>query len=172
MWDFKYVRPYLACVEDLLRHPAVRSMERLPQHARGFSCLHHSALVSYWSWRLAAVLGMDARAAARAGLLHDLYLYDWTRQRPSNGKWHGTEHPREALRNARALFPLSWKEEDIIVKHMWPLTLSFYCCWEAFLVSCVDKVCALAELIRAVPDPGAFDGERARLTEAESRTAV
>ena len=86
MWDFKYVRPYLACVEDLLRHPAVRSMERLPQHARGFSCLHHSALVSYWSWRIAAALGLDARAAARGGLLHDLYLYDWTRQRPSNGK--------------------------------------------------------------------------------------
>lgn len=172
MWKFRYTEEYLPCVEDLLRHPAVRAMERLPQHTRGFSCLHHSVLVSYWSWRIAVVLGMDARAAARGGLLHDLYLYDWTCQRPSNGKWHGTEHPREALRNARALFSLSWKEEDIIVKHMWPLTRPFYRCWEAFLVSCVDKGCAIAELLRAVPDPAAFYGTGEDFAERERQPAA
>ena len=161
MWNFKDKDVYLAAVADLLDHPAVRSMEELPQHAKGFSCFHHSVLVSYWSWRLASRLGLDATAAARGGLLHDLYLYDWQSQRAPNGRWHGTEHPKQALRNAEALFELSDKERDIIVKHMWPLTLVPYRYWESCIVSCVDKVCAVAELLSAVPAAGDFQGQPA-----------
>ena len=157
MWNLKYKDAYLADVADLMAHPAVRSMEALPQHAKGFSCFHHSALVSYWSWRLTAALGLDARAAARGGLLHDLYLYDWTGQRAPNGRWHGTEHPREALRNAEALFDLTEKEKDIIAKHMWPLTLAPYGSWESLVVSCVDKVSAVAELLRLTPAAADFE---------------
>lgn len=167
MWKFAYKREYLACVADLIDHPAVRSMEALPQHSRAFSCFHHSALVSYWSWRIASCLGLDARAAARGGLLHDLYLYDWTKQRPSNGRWHGTEHPRQALRNAEALFALNDKERDIILKHMWPLTLVPYRYLESLVVSCVDKVSAAAELLGLTPDPAAFDAPSLPALEPE-----
>lgn len=160
MWKLKYDSDYLACVGELMDHEAVRSMEALPQHAKGFSCFHHSVLVSYWSWRICAALGLDARAAARGGLLHDLYLYDWTSQRAPNGRWHGTEHPREALRNAEALFPLSDKERDIIVKHMWPLTLRPYRYLESLVVSCVDKVSAVAELLGLVPAAADFEQGR------------
>lgn len=159
MWNFKKRAGYLDCVGEIMEHPAVQSMRELPQHARGFSCFHHSVLVSYWSYRISAALGLDARAAARGGLLHDLYLYDWRGQRAPNGKWHGTEHPKQALKNASALFALSSRERDIIVKHMWPLTLVPYRYWESFVVSCVDKACAVAELLHAAPDPAAFDRE-------------
>ena len=162
---------YLECVGDLLVTPQVQAMKEIRHHP-GVSCFEHSAFVSYLAFCLAEKWGGDRRTAARAGLLHDLYLYDWTCQRPSNGKWHGTEHPREALRNARALFSLSWKEEDIIVKHMWPLTRPFYRCWEAFLVSCVDKGCAIAELLRAVPDPAAFYGTGEDFAERERQPAA
>lgn len=165
MWNFKYKDAYLTCVADLMDHPAVRSMEALPQHAKGFSCFHHSVLVSYWSWRVSALLGLDARAAARGGLLHDLYLYDWTSQRAPNGKWHGTEHPKEALRNASALFQLSAIERDVIVKHMWPLTLAPYRYWESCIVSCVDKACAVAELLHTVPAAGDFQAQPAPVLE-------
>ncbi len=157
MWNFEGKTAYLACVEEMMDHPAVRSMEELPQHAKGFSCFHHSALVSYWSWRVARRLGLDAAAAARGGLLHDLYLYDWKGQKAPNGKWHGTEHPKEALRNAQLFFDLTDKEKDIIAKHMFPLTLRPYRYWESFVVSCVDKVCAVAELLRLTPDAAAFE---------------
>ena len=168
MWNFKEKDAYLAEVNDILDHPAVRSMEALPQHATGLSCFHHSVLVSYWSWRLARALGLDASAAARGGLLHDLYLYDWTSQRAPNGKWHGTEHPKEALRNASALFALSEKERDIIVKHMWPLTLVPYRYWESLVVSCVDKACAIAELLRQMPSAAEFDVQPAPVLELPS----
>ncbi|WP_295630159.1 phosphohydrolase [uncultured Intestinimonas sp.] len=156
MWAFRYAPDWLEAVSDLVDHPVVRSMEALPQHAKGFSCFHHSALVSYWSWRACLALGLDARSAARGGLLHDLYLYDWTGQRAPNGKWHGTEHPRVALKNAQAFFRLNARERDIILKHMWPLTIRPYRYLESFVVSCVDKVCAVAELLRLTPDPAAF----------------
>ena len=156
MWAFRFVPDWLEAVSDLVDHPAVRSMESVPQHTKGFSCFHHSALVSYWSWRLCLALGLDARSAARGGFLHDLYLYDWTSQRAPNGKWHGTEHPKVALKNAKALFRLNAREQDIILKHMWPLTPQLYRFWESFVVSCVDKVCAAAELLRLTPDPSAF----------------
>ena len=168
MWAFLHWKRYEAEVADLLAHPAVRAMERLPQHAPGFSCLHHSVLVSYWSWRVCRRLGLDTRAAARGGLLHDLYLYDWTCQRPPSGKWHGTEHPKVALENARRFFALTEKEEDIILKHMWPLTLRPYRCLESLAVSCVDKVCAVMELLRLHPDPADF---RVRALAGEPETA-
>lgn len=161
MWTFFEYETYLTAVADLMDHPAVRAMERLPQHTKGFSCFHHSVWVSYWSWRVCLWMGLDACAAARGGLLHDLYLYDWTGQRAPNGKWHGTEHPKTALKNAETFFSLSEKERDIIVKHMWPLTLRPYRYLESLVVSCVDKVCAVAELLRLYPDPAAFQSQQA-----------
>ena len=43
MWAFRYAPDWLEAVSDLVDHPVVRSMEALPQHAKGFSCFHHSA---------------------------------------------------------------------------------------------------------------------------------
>ena len=67
---------YLALVQDILEHPLVRSMEAYTQHGET-SCLRHSINVSYLSYLYCRDHGWQARAAARAGLLHDLFLYDW-----------------------------------------------------------------------------------------------
>ena len=114
MWNWKNREDYLAEVADLLAHPEVCGMEELPQHAPGVSCLHHSLLVSYFSFRLCRRLGLDARAAARGGLLHDFYLYNWQDKATHPDVSHAFDHPLVALENARARFPLTPKEEDII----------------------------------------------------------
>ena len=145
-------REYWDCVSELLADGAVQAMRLLPQHRAGVSCFDHSVLVSRISWRICRALGLDERAAARGGLLHDLYLYNWREKSTHPGVRHGTEHPAIALDNARARFPLTWKEADIIATHMWPLPLHrFYRCWESLVVSCMDKACALAELMGLVP---------------------
>lgn len=77
MGRFDKRKDYWEHVEDLMADTAVQSMRLLPQHAKGVSCYHHSVLVSYSSFCICSVLGLDARAAARGGLLHDLYLYNW-----------------------------------------------------------------------------------------------
>lgn len=152
MWEFKYQDRYLNYVSDLLQDDDVQSMRRLPQHRAYVSCYHHCLLVSYASWRLCDWLGLDARAAARGGLLHDLYLYDWKDKSTHPDFCHGTHHPEVALQNARARFTLFWREEDIIRSHMFPYTpTKFYRCLESAVVSTVDKLCTLAELVGLIP---------------------
>ena len=97
MWNFKYKNQYLNYVSDLMQDTAVQSMRLLPQHRAGVSCYHHSVLVSYASWRVCDWLGLDARAAARGGLLHDFYLYNWRDAASHPGIRHGSQHPEVAL---------------------------------------------------------------------------
>ena len=152
MWNFRAYRAYLPLVEDLLADPAVRSMDALPQHAPEVSCLRHSLLVSYLSFQVCRFWGLDERAAARGGLLHDLYLYNWLDKSTHPDRNHAFEHPRVALANARARFSLTEKEADIILTHMFPLTITRpYGCLESLVVSTMDKLCAVAELLCLVP---------------------
>ena len=65
---------YQSCVEELLSSPQVAQLKGIRHHP-GVSCYEHSAFVSYVAWRLARRWGADGTMAARAGLLHDLYLY-------------------------------------------------------------------------------------------------
>lgn len=69
-------REYLDCVWDLLLNPAVRRMNQYVQHG-STTCLRHCLNVSYRSYCACRRLGLNYRSAARAGLLHDLFLYDW-----------------------------------------------------------------------------------------------
>ena len=148
MWEFRYKNDYLNCVYDLMADAAVQSMRLLPQHRAGVSCYHHCVLVSYSSWRLCRALGLDGRAAARGGLLHDLYLYNWRDKASHPGIRHAVQHPEVALKNARARFSVTETEADIIRSHMFPLTPTrVYHCLEALVVSTMDKLCAAAELL-------------------------
>lgn len=135
---------YNKCVWDLLEHEAVRSMEKFIQHGN-VSCLDHSIAVSRISYRLCKKLGLDYRSAARGGLLHDFFLYDWHITKTQGGL-HGFTHPVTALRNAKNHYSLNPVEEDIIIKHMWPLTVRAPRYKESLVVSLVDKYCSAAEI--------------------------
>jgi uncharacterized protein len=89
-------------------------------------------------------LGWDHRAAARGGLLHDLFLYDWRTTTLDRGR-HGFVHPRLALENASRIYSLNELEKDIIMKHMFPLTLQPPKYKESLVVCMVDKFCAVEE---------------------------
>ena len=62
---------FLECVGALLDTSEVSSMKRWRHHF-SITCYQHSLFVSYVAFRLARYFGWDYRAAARAGLLHDL----------------------------------------------------------------------------------------------------
>ena len=136
---------YRSCVEELLRAPQVQAMRPIRHHP-GVSCFEHSAFVSYVAFYLAHCWGGDARLAARAGLLHDFYLYD---PRSLACYRQCFAHPAAALRNAAALCgKLSEKEENCILAHMWPISRRAPRCREAAAVCLADKLCAVAELLR------------------------
>ncbi len=136
---------YQACVEELLSSPQVARLKDIRHHP-GVSCYEHSAFVSYVAWRLARRWGADGTMAARAGLLHDLYLYD-PRSLPS---WRQCfAHPRAAAVNAAALRGgLSPREENCILAHMWPLSVRAPHSREAAAVCLADKLCAVAEVLQ------------------------
>ncbi|MDR2938867.1 MAG: HD domain-containing protein [Clostridiales bacterium] len=134
---------YNDCVAGLLDSPEVQGLNNFSQHCNT-SRLQHSINVSYYSFLICRSLNLDYRSAARAGLLHDLFLYDWRSEPQPEGK-HAFAHPIVALRNARSITEINDMEADAIVNHMFPLTPTPPKYREAYIVSLADKYCAAAE---------------------------
>jgi Predicted HD superfamily hydrolase len=139
------------CISELLRSPEVQKMKTLTQHA-DISCLEHSISVAYYSYLLCRRCGIraDYRSLIRGALLHDFFLYDWHCEGSGEGL-HAFTHPKTALKNAERRFPLNDMERDIIVKHMWPLTVAPPKYRETLIVSCSDKFCSAIETLRLYP---------------------
>ena len=55
--------------------------------------------------------------------------------------------PGRALQNARKDFKLTIREENIILRHMFPLNVVPPMCKEAWLVCLADKICASKETV-------------------------
>lgn len=143
---YEHDRGYLECVGDILAHPVFQSMDQYIQHGHT-TCKTHCIQVSYMSYRICRAKGWDYRAAARAGLLHDLFLYDWhTHAKETGEHFHGFTHPRAALRNAESYFVLSEMEKNMILRHMWPLTPVPPKHAEGYALLYADKFCGLAEV--------------------------
>lgn len=143
MWREENRAAFLACLNDLEKDPFVRRLQQYQQHTAATTRYDHCLCVAYFSFTLCRRLGWDYRAAARGGLLHDLYLDRW--EGSENGtlsRWR--THPRAALENARR-YGLSAREEDIIVKHMFPLTPELPRYRESYVVSLADKLAAALE---------------------------
>lgn len=135
---------YASYINDIITNPQVQTMRQF-RHHKNITCWDHSLNVSYTSYRVCKYLGWDYVAAARGGVLHDLFLYDWRTTELHEGR-HGYVHPQIALTNATGMFTLNSLEKDIILKHMFPLTLSRPIFKESFLVCMVDKYCTLREI--------------------------
>lgn len=143
--DLGNVIEYKEYVSEILKHPDVKTMKEFIQHS-DVTTLDHCLDVSYKSFIVCKRLHLDCRAGARGGLLHDFYLYDWHETKPKEGK-HGFVHPRIALNNANKHFKLNRREQDIIIKHMFPLTWRFPRYAESWVVTLVDKWIAIKEII-------------------------
>ncbi|MBE6828736.1 HD domain-containing protein [Clostridium sp. KNHs216] len=139
------------CSLELLKSEIVQRMGTFIQHAN-VSCLEHSISVAYYSYWLCRKLNLnvDCRSIIRGALLHDFFLYDWHVTKNPKGL-HGFKHPLTALENAEEHFSLNDCEKEIIVKHMWPLTLTPPKCREALIVSLSDKFCSIIEILRIYP---------------------
>lgn len=146
MIEMQKANVFEKCIGDLILIPDVKNMVKIPAH-RGTNCLDHSIFVSYISFKVCRYLDLDYVAAARGGLLHDIFLYNW-RKKDSHIGLHALTHPIVALKKASRLFSLTEVEKDIIVKHMWPLTIILPKYKESFIVSCADKLCATIEVLQ------------------------
>ncbi len=130
-------------ISNILINPEILRMNGFRQHYN-VSTFEHAYKVSYYMYKICKKLGLDYVAGARAGLLHDFYLYDW-REKSNWHRFHAFKHGNFAFKNAIKHFSLSLKERDMIRKHMWPVTFSLPRYKETYLLTFVDKYCALLE---------------------------
>ena len=139
-------REFYKNIQDIAEHPVVLEMKKYPQHGRT-NCYKHCLRVAYYNYRLCKILHLDARSAARACMIHDLFLYDWHTHAAETGeRFHGLKHPDKAYRNARQHFTLNPIESDIIRTHMWPVTFrTFPRTKEGWITTLTDKYCSLLE---------------------------
>lgn len=134
---------YLEDVADILTNKEFLALNSYRHHV-ATTRLMHSINVSYISWLTAKKLGCDTQAAARAGLLHDFFLYDPRESRPSR-ELQAFCHPKVAARTSGETFKISEKERDAILSHMFPLG-PLPKSREAWIISGADKICACAEV--------------------------
>lgn len=136
-------------IQDLVSNKTVQKMKLYKQHY-DTSCFEHCKNVAYYSYLLCKKYHLDYVSVARAGMLHDLFLYDWRLRQDGRKGLHAFTHPKTALTNATKLFTLNKKEKDIILKHMWPVTFFHFPKYkESYIITLVDKYCAIQESINA-----------------------
>lgn len=135
-------------IKDLIDSSTVQEMKKYMQHC-DTSCFDHCRNVAYYSFILCKKLNLDYSSATRGAMLHDLFLYNWRKSQRSiklEGL-HAFVHPKIALKNSLKFFDLNDIEKDVILKHMWPLTIKFPRYIESFIITFVDKFCAIEETI-------------------------
>lgn len=134
------------CIKDLLDESDVKELNIYSQHFNT-TRLQHSINVSYYTFLWCKRFHLSYREAARAGLLHDLYLYDWKKkEQPMEGR-HSVIHPQVALETAKKLADLTPMMEDAIVKHMWPMSFHMPKYKESWILTFADKYCAFSEFL-------------------------
>ena len=141
--------------QDILVDERFVNSKNSIQHG-SVSVMEHSIAVAQCALAISEKLpfSFHEKELVRGALLHDYFLYDW---HDIEVTWsniirfyemHGFTHPSTALTNAKKQFKLTKREEDIIKKHMWPLTVKPPVCREAWVVTMADKYCSLLETFR------------------------
>ncbi len=131
-------------IKELIKNKTVQQMKNFRQHYET-TCFEHCYTVAYYCFIICKKYHLDYHSATRASMLHDLFLYDWRVRQPDRKGFHAFTHGKKACENACKLFYLNEKEKDMIIKHMWPATICFPKSLEGFILTFVDKYCALSE---------------------------
>lgn len=135
---------FMNIINDIITNETVLKMKNYRQHYET-TCFDHCFIASYYCYIFCKKLNLDYISCARAAMLHDLFLYDWRKRQDGRKGLHAFTHARTAYENASKLFDLNSKEKDIILKHMWPVTISFPRYKESYILTLVDKYCAIQE---------------------------
>lgn len=137
-------------INEIVNTSDFRKMQTYKHHLHG-STYDHSIRVAYLCYRHCCKHNskVNLKELIRGALLHDYFLYDRHDKiagKHINGLMHCYTHPGCALENALEAYPdLTETEQDMIVRHMFPLTPippKTRCGW---LVCFYDKVAAVKE---------------------------
>lgn len=127
--------------KDIIEKEKFKSLKNDPHH--GINRYQHVMHVAKNTYHVAKILKMDYISATRGALLHD-YFND-SDYKMTKGVKKYSMHPTIALNNARREYALNYKEENIIISHMFPFGKIKPKCKESWLVTLIDKQVAIKE---------------------------
>lgn len=135
-------KEYYNIVKPILENEEFLKRKDFPHHYNESVC-DHVLRVSYDCYKIGKKWGLDYKALAIAGLLHDFYEKPWQtdfEHKPLLQK-HGFTHAENARVNALKYFPelMNPKIESMIKTHMFPLNKSVPKYRESWILTLVDK---------------------------------
>lgn len=134
---------FYSLVKDILKTDEFKEMKKYKHH-KNTNLFRHSIKVAYLCYKhhIKHNMKIDIREFVQGALLHDYYLYNLHGNKKH--KLHLYKHPRIALNNAIKKFPkLTKVQQDMILRHMFPLTPIPPKTKEGWLVCHYDKVAAI-----------------------------
>jgi len=140
------VREFYGYIEDILENTEFNKLDNFYQHINT-SRLQHSLNVAYYTYLVCRKWNWNVREATRAALLHDFFLYDW---REVELGFHPNEHPKQALVNAARYFEVTPLMRNMILSHMWPLSVAYPKYKESWVVQGSDRLCACLEAMHGM----------------------
>lgn len=129
---------------DIIRTDEFLGMKNYKHHIKG-SVYDHSIKVAYLCYKHHKKFAtrIDLKEFVIGALLHDYYLYDW---HDGEHKLHGFTHAKIAYQNAIKKYPdLTIRQQDMIRRHMFPLTPIPPRTRGGWLVCFYDKVAAISD---------------------------
>ena len=139
--DNRMIDEYIAITADLLQNENVKLMKTFNHHGK-INTHFHSVYVSYDVLRVCNALKVNnKKKIVRAALLHDFYLYDWHTEK--HDEMHAWYHPKAAVVNIEREFgELSEMQKDMILRHMFPLSIQPPNSVGGWILTLCDKHCA------------------------------
>ena len=137
-------RNFQVIIDDILNNEEFQKLKEIKHH--GKNRLDHSIRVAYYSYKIAKFLKLDYESVARGGMLHDFFYEVNENKSISTRAKTLVEHPTYALKQAENTFDLNDKEKNIIVSHMFPVSLNLPVYAESWIVDLVDDAVAMCEL--------------------------
>lgn len=137
-------------VKELLKNEKVQYMKNFNQHGNTSTYKHciNVAKISYYISKKLKIK-IDYNTLLKGAILHDFYLYDWHKIGSGPLKLnelHGFSHSKKSALNAVYYLNIDKDVENIIISHMWPLTVKdIPKSKEAWIVCAADKIATIYE---------------------------
>ena len=137
----KDINEFYSIIEEYINHPKVLEMKEYTHH--GIRRYDHCFRVAYHTYKVTKKLNLDYISATRAAMLHDFYTDELDEEESKIARYRN--HPKIAAENAKKYFSISPKEEDIIVRHMFPVTFTPPKYLESWIVDIIDDIASVYE---------------------------
>lgn len=136
-------KEFINYIQDILTNDEFQKLSAFGQHIHT-DRLQHSLNVAYYTFLVCRKYNWHVEEATRAALLHDFFLYDWKETKLG---FHPNEHPKQALINSKKHFEITPLMENMILSHMWPLSLAYPKHRESLVIQGSDRFCACLEVM-------------------------